>query len=67
MSATAEGQGWSAQIANALAAIKFGAGQPVTVYVARTTSAAASGTVTLKAVSESDPAKTSSATCRTPD
>jgi hypothetical protein len=55
---TVEGDGWSAQLLNALAAVEFGASQPVTVYVSRERDAAPSATVTLRATSESDPSVT---------
>ena len=64
LSVSAEGQGWSAELANALAAVKFGASQPVPVEVKRAESGAAAGTVTLKAQSESDPTKTATAVCK---
>jgi M6 family metalloprotease-like protein len=62
--ASAEGQGWTAQLNNAFAAIRAGASQPVTVFVNRAGNAAANGVVTLKAMSESDPSKTATGTCR---
>ena len=62
--ASAETQGWTAQLNNALAAIRVGASQPVTVFVSRAGNAAANSVVTLKAMSESDPSKTATATCR---
>ena len=49
--------GWSAQLQNTLAAVKFGESAAVPVYVARTRESDRSATVTLKAASESDPAK----------
>jgi M6 family metalloprotease-like protein len=49
-------EGGSAQLANALAAVNFGGSVTVPVY-------ATGGKVTLKAVSESDPSKTATATC----
>jgi M6 family metalloprotease-like protein len=63
LSVSVDGQGWSAQLRNALAAAKFGDSAPVPVYVARTPGSAASATVTLKAQSESDPAKMAAAAC----
>ncbi len=47
----------SAELPNALAAVKFGASQTVPVYSGR-------GTVTVTAQSESDPGKSATATCR---
>ena len=63
LSVSAAGQGWSARLANALAAIRFGETQPVAVHVERAPDAAASGTVTLQAASESDPGRTATANC----
>jgi M6 family metalloprotease-like protein len=63
LSVAAAGQGWSAEIPNAFAAVKFGGSQQVPVKVTRAGGASAQGTVTLKAVSESDPARTATATC----
>ncbi|MGH7461389.1 MAG: hypothetical protein ACREMA_10215, partial [Longimicrobiales bacterium] len=63
LSVSAQGQGWDAQLSNALAAIRVGASQPVTVHVNRADNAAAAATVTLTAVSESEPGKTASANC----
>ena len=63
LAASAEGEGWKAEVPNALAAVKFGASQPTTVYATHAASAAARGTVTLRAQSESDPRKTATASC----
>lgn len=63
LSATASGEGWTAQLKNALAAVPFGETVRVPVHVARAAGASASGSVTLKAVSESDPTKTATAVC----
>ncbi|MEO5568422.1 MAG: peptidase M6 [Gemmatimonadaceae bacterium] len=57
VTATAEGQGWSADVINPLAAIPFGSPADVPVHVRRTNSASPSATITLRAVSESDPTK----------
>ncbi|MGH7507071.1 MAG: M6 family metalloprotease domain-containing protein, partial [Longimicrobiales bacterium] len=54
LSVSVEGEGWSAQLPNALAAVPFGEDAPVTVYV---TPGTGGGTVTLQATSESDPSK----------
>ncbi len=64
LSVMVEGRGWTAQLANDLAAVKFGESQSVPVYVSHGPQSAASATVTLKAVSESDPGKTAVATLR---
>jgi len=62
LSVVVEGRGWSAKMLNALAAVKFGDSQSVPVFVSRESGSAASATVTLKAISESDPTKTATAT-----
>jgi M6 family metalloprotease-like protein len=61
LSVTAEGQGWSASLPNALATASAGDSAPVTVHVTRGSGA---GSVTLRAVSESDPSKSASVTWR---
>jgi M6 family metalloprotease-like protein len=61
LSVAVEGQGWTAALRNELAAVSAGGSQPVTVYLAADPGHAASAKVTLKAVSESDPTKTASA------
>ena len=63
LSASTVAQGWTVELGNALAAIRFGSVQAVSVNVTRAAGGAASGTVILTAVSESDPSKTSSASC----
>jgi M6 family metalloprotease-like protein len=63
LSVAATGSGWSAELPNALAAVKAGQTENVPVYVSRSGSAARSGSVTLTAVSESDPTKRVTATC----
>lgn len=55
LSVSVQGEGWSAQLQNALAAIRVGARQQVPVFVRRATSAAATAVVTVTAISESDP------------
>jgi hypothetical protein len=61
LSVTVEGKGWSARLLNGLAAVKAGASSPVTVYVSREAGAAKAAAVTLRAVSESDPAQAATA------
>jgi M6 family metalloprotease-like protein len=61
LSVTIEGRGWSARLANGLAAVKAGASRPVTIYVTRGAGAARSAAITLRAASESDPSKTAAA------
>lgn len=63
LTAWVDAPGWSVQLSNALAAVKFGDSQAVTVYVSRAAGCAPAAKVTLKAVSESDPSKTVTATC----
>jgi hypothetical protein len=63
LSASASGQGWKAELRNALATAKFGESVDVPVYVSRTAESAASNTVTLTATSVSDPSKTATASC----
>jgi M6 family metalloprotease-like protein len=62
LSATVEGKGWTVQLLNGLAAVEFGGSRQVAVYVSNEAGSSASATVTLKAVSESDPAKSATAT-----
>ncbi|MEU5696489.1 M6 family metalloprotease domain-containing protein [Actinosynnema sp. NPDC020468] len=62
VSATAEGRGWTAQVPNTLATAEFGHQVQVPVQVRRAGGAPV-GKITLKATSESNPAKTATATC----
>jgi len=64
LSVSVEGEGWTAQLLNSLAAVEFGESQPVTVYVSKEEGSAPSATVTLRAASESDPSKTATATTK---
>jgi M6 family metalloprotease-like protein len=57
LSVTVAGEGWSADLRNGFVAVPFGAATDVPVYVRRTNAAAASATVTLHALSESDPSR----------
>jgi hypothetical protein len=57
LAVSVDGQGWSVQLQNALAAVRFGESATVPVSVARTPRASRSATITLKATSESDPTK----------
>jgi len=61
LTVSVEGEGWSARLLNGLAAVEAGATKPVTVYLSHGEGAAPSATVTLTAISESDPAKTATA------
>ena len=60
LSAGAAGTGWNAYLKNAFATAKFGDSVSVPVYVEKGTGA---GSITLKAVSESDPSKTATQIC----
>jgi len=62
LSASVNTPGWSAQLQNELAAVKFGESITVPVYVSRKPGSASSAEVTLKATSESDPTKVATAT-----
>src|SRR3954453_6000038 len=64
LSTTATGTGWNAYLKNAFATAKFGQSTSVPVYIEKGTG---SGTVTLKATSESDPSNTASAVCTLAD
>jgi M6 family metalloprotease-like protein len=61
LSVSVEGQGWTAGLQNALAAVRAGASKPVTVFISRAAGASKSATVTLRATSESDPSKSATA------
>ena len=63
LSATAHGRGWSAWLPNDFATAKAGGRATVTVYAGHTAGAARSGTVSLTAASESDPAKKATTVC----
>lgn len=62
LSVSVEGEGWSAQIQNALAAVEFGQSESVPVYVSRESGATPTATIVVTATSESDPSKTAVAT-----
>ncbi|MGW4640461.1 M6 family metalloprotease domain-containing protein [Sphaerisporangium sp. NPDC004334] len=64
LSASVEGKGWSAWTPNTLAAVGFGDSTLVPVYAQRAKGGDHLGRLKLTATSESDPAKTSTATCR---
>jgi hypothetical protein len=63
LSASLQGEGWTADLYNALATANAGETVNVPVYVTRTPGADNRAVVTLTATSESDPTKTSTATC----
>jgi len=64
LSVSIEGRGWTARLPNGLAAVKRGASRPVTVYLSRDAKSSKTATVTLRATSESDPAKSATATAK---
>jgi M6 family metalloprotease-like protein len=61
LSASVEGEGWSVRLRNGLAAVGPGESRPVRAYVTAAEDAAATATVTVRAVSESDPSATAMA------
>lgn len=61
--ASVQGQGWNVVLPNLFATAKFGEEVTVNVAVSAIQSASASGVVTLRASSESDPGVTTTATC----
>ncbi|MET9336422.1 M6 family metalloprotease domain-containing protein [Nonomuraea sp. NPDC003804] len=63
LKASVAGQGWTAQLPNALAAVGNGQQEAVTVNAVRAEGGSHLAKVTLTATSESDPSKTVSATC----
>ena len=63
LSTSAEGSGWHAQLANALATASFGQTVSVPVYVTRDDGSDPDGVIRLTATSVSDASKTSTATC----
>ncbi|MCX6560685.1 MAG: peptidase M6 [Candidatus Aminicenantes bacterium] len=64
LSASVEGEGWTVELLNALAAVDFGASKRLTAGVAAGEGAAKTATVTIRAVSESDPTKIASASIK---
>jgi M6 family metalloprotease-like protein len=64
LSASVKGAGWTVRLLNELAAVKAGGFQSVGVYVSRDPKSAKSATVTLRAVSESDPTKAATASVK---
>jgi len=67
LSASATGNGWHAQLGNALASAAFGASTEVPVYVTRDDGADTYATVQLTATSVSDGTKTDMGTCSLDD
>jgi len=64
LSATVEGEGWSVRLLNALAALPAGGSAAVTVHASAAPGAARNTTVTLRAVSESDPTQIAQSSVR---
>ncbi|WP_068925242.1 M6 family metalloprotease domain-containing protein [Planobispora rosea] len=64
LSATVEGRGWTVSLPNALASAEAGRHTKAAVHALRAPGGSRLATVTLTAVSESDPSKTARATCR---
>jgi M6 family metalloprotease-like protein len=65
LSVSVKGQGWTAHLPNALAALRSGASRTVPVVVARdATKSARTATVTLRATSESDPTRGATASVK---
>ena len=62
LSVSVDGKGWKAQLLNGLAAVDFGGARQITVYVSAEAGSDPSAKVTLKAVSEGDPARSATAT-----
>ena len=63
LSVTIDGKGWSVRLRNELAAVKFGNSITLPVIVMRNPASAPKATVTLKAISESNPVRSSTGTC----
>ncbi|MEU4833774.1 M6 family metalloprotease domain-containing protein [Streptosporangium sp. NPDC023615] len=63
LSATVSGRGWTASLPNGLATAEAGRSTPVTAVARRAAGGSRLATVTLTAVSESDPSKKAKATC----
>ncbi|MFO7733491.1 MAG: peptidase M6 [Candidatus Aminicenantes bacterium] len=61
LSVSVEGQGWAARLLNGLAAVEPAGTRKITLYVSCGDVSAPEATVTLRAVSESDPSKTATA------
>jgi M6 family metalloprotease-like protein len=64
LSSSVEGKGWSVRLLNALAVVRLHGAGEVAVYVSREADADKSATVTLRAVSESDPSRILTATAK---
>jgi len=64
LTVSVEGEGWTAQLLNGLAALEFGESQQVVVYVSQQKGGAPTAVVTLHATSESDPSKSATASVK---
>jgi M6 family metalloprotease-like protein len=64
ISATVEGQGWTVELPNALAVAEFGKVRSLRAFVVAGQDSAKTATVTIRAVSESDPTKIISASIK---
>ncbi len=64
ISASVEGQGWTVELPNALAVADFGKARGLKAYVAAGEESAKTATVTMRAVSESDPTKIATASIK---
>jgi hypothetical protein len=63
LSVAVSGQGWSADLPNALAAMKVGESRPVVIHASHAGRGEATASLTLRAVSESDPSQSAAASC----
>ena len=57
LAASIEGEGWTAELQNALTALRFGRSQTIPVRITKSPAASAAATVTFTATSESNPEK----------
>jgi hypothetical protein len=57
-----EGEGWTAELLNALTAVPFESSRPIAAYVSHDDGSAATAILTVRATSESDPTKRATAT-----
>ena len=62
MSVSVKGEGWRADLGNALTAVQFGKGAAIPIQITRDKASASAATLTFTAVSESDPSKRASLT-----
>ena len=64
LSVSVEGDGWTARLLNGLAAVEAGGSRRITAYVSSGEGSSPEATLTLRAVSESDPTKSASTSIR---